>query len=89
MHDFKSDFYGYDMQAVILGYIRPELDYTSKGSPFALSAGTMLLISLRAEALIEDINMDKRVALNSLSREAYMKFGVDPKPSATEERAPF
>ncbi len=32
MHDFKSDFYGYDMQVVILGYIRPELDYTSKGS---------------------------------------------------------
>ena len=32
MHDFKSDFYGHDMQAVVLGYIRPELDYTSKGS---------------------------------------------------------
>lgn len=31
MHDFKSDFYGHDMQAVVLGYIRPELDYTSKG----------------------------------------------------------
>jgi riboflavin kinase len=36
MHDFKSDFYGYDMQAVILGYIRPELDYTSKGSCITL-----------------------------------------------------
>ena len=34
MHDFESDFYGHDMQAVILGYIRPELDYTSKGSSF-------------------------------------------------------
>ena len=87
MHDFKSDFYGYDMQAVILGYIRPELDYTSKGPSFAFSARTMLLTSHRAEALIEDINTDKRVALNSLSREAYMKFGVDPNPSATEERA--
>ncbi|KAI9466789.1 riboflavin kinase [Lactarius psammicola] len=62
MHEFKSDFYGYDMQAVVLGYIRPELDYTSR------------------EALIEDINTDKRVALKSLSREAYMKFGVDPNP---------
>jgi riboflavin kinase len=88
MHDFKSDFYGHDMQAVILGYIRPELDYTSKGSSFALLARTMLLLtSHRAEALIEDINTDKRVALNSLSREAYMRFGVDPNPSATEERA--
>jgi riboflavin kinase len=38
MHDFKSDFYGHDMQAVVLGYIRPELDYTSKGSSFALLA---------------------------------------------------
>jgi riboflavin kinase len=36
MHDFKFDFYGHDMQAVILGYIRPELDYTSKGSSLAL-----------------------------------------------------
>lgn len=31
MHEFKSDFYGHDMQAVVLGYIRPELDYTSRG----------------------------------------------------------
>ena len=31
-----------------------------------------------SEALIDDINTDKRVALKSLSREAYMKFGVDP-----------
>jgi riboflavin kinase len=87
MHDFKSDFYGHDMQAVILGYIRPELDYTSKGSTFALLLKTILLTFHRAEALIEDINTDKRVALNSLSRESYMKFGVDPNPSATGERA--
>ncbi|KAH9963143.1 riboflavin kinase [Russula dissimulans] len=63
MHNFESDFYGQDMQAVVLGYIRPELDYTSR------------------EALIEDIDTDKRVALRSLSREAYRKFGVDPNPS--------
>ncbi|KAI9428683.1 riboflavin kinase [Lactarius indigo] len=31
MYEFKSDFYGHDMQAVVLGYIRPELDYTSRG----------------------------------------------------------
>ena len=34
MHDFKADFYGRDMQAVVLGYIRPELDYTSRGQRF-------------------------------------------------------
>jgi len=34
-----------------------------------------------SEALIDDINTDKHVALRSLSREAYRKFGVDPNPS--------
>lgn len=32
MHEFRSDFYGHPMKVVILGYIRPELDYTSRGS---------------------------------------------------------
>jgi riboflavin kinase len=32
MHEFQSDFYGHDMIAVVLGYIRPELDYTSRGN---------------------------------------------------------
>jgi hypothetical protein len=31
MHDFKTDFYGFEMRALVLGYIRPELDYTSRG----------------------------------------------------------
>lgn len=31
MHDFKTDFYGHDMKAIVLGYIRPELDYTTRG----------------------------------------------------------
>lgn len=31
MHEFKSDFYGHNMRAIVLGYIRPELDYTSRG----------------------------------------------------------
>ncbi|KAG5343025.1 Riboflavin kinase [Termitomyces sp. T112] len=56
MHDFQSDFYDLEMRAVVLGYIRPELDYTSR------------------EALIDDINTDKRVALNSLDRPAYQAF---------------
>ncbi|KAJ6599308.1 riboflavin kinase [Mycena vulgaris] len=60
MHEFRSDFYGYDMNALVLGYIRPELDYTSR------------------DALIEDIEVDKRVALNSLSRPQYTKYMKDP-----------
>ncbi|KDN37788.1 hypothetical protein RSAG8_09943, partial [Rhizoctonia solani AG-8 WAC10335] len=53
MHDYKEDFYGTEMSVVVLGYIRPELDYISR------------------EALIEDIETDKRVALRSMNRPAY------------------
>ena len=31
MHAFPSDFYGHEMRAIVLGYIRPELDYISRG----------------------------------------------------------
>ena len=31
MHPFKHDFYGHEMSVLVLGYIRPELDYVSKG----------------------------------------------------------
>ena len=31
MHNFKSDFYGHEMKVIVLGYIRPELDYISRG----------------------------------------------------------
>ncbi|KIY45841.1 Flavokinase-domain-containing protein [Fistulina hepatica ATCC 64428] len=30
IHEFSSDFYGYELRAIVLGYIRPELDYTSR-----------------------------------------------------------
>lgn len=60
MYPFKRDFYGHHMKVLVLGYIRPELDYISK------------------EALIEDIEMDKRVALNCLARPAYEKYRNDP-----------
>ncbi|KAF9652100.1 riboflavin kinase [Thelephora ganbajun] len=30
MHPFNADFYGHEMRAIVLGYIRPELDYTSR-----------------------------------------------------------
>lgn len=34
MHKFKHEFYGAKLRLVILGYIRPELDYISKGKYF-------------------------------------------------------
>lgn len=60
MHAFQNDFYGHEMKAIILGYIRPELDYISR------------------EALIEDIEVDKQVALNCLQRPAYQRYVNDP-----------
>ncbi|KAE9406164.1 riboflavin kinase [Gymnopus androsaceus JB14] len=59
LHSFASDFYGYQMKALVLGYIRPELDYTTR------------------EGLIQDINTDKRVALNCLDRPGYSVFAGD------------
>ena len=32
MHSFTTDFYGSHMNLIILGFIRPELDYVSKES---------------------------------------------------------
>ncbi|KAG6886083.1 hypothetical protein C0993_004073 [Termitomyces sp. T159_Od127] len=72
MHDFQSDFYGLEMRAVVLGYIRPELDYISRGALCLVSL--TLLLNVLEEALIDDINTDKRVALNSLNRPAYQAF---------------
>ena len=60
MHDYTSDFYGHEMRVLLLGYIRPELDYTSR------------------EALIDDIETDKKVALASLARPAYVRYIKDP-----------
>ncbi|KAG6331033.1 hypothetical protein ID866_8054 [Astraeus odoratus] len=60
MHDFPGDFYGCNMKAQVLGYIRPELDYTTR------------------EALIDDIETDKKVALASLARSGYETYISDP-----------
>ncbi|KAF8803851.1 riboflavin kinase [Phlegmacium glaucopus] len=60
LHNFQSDFYGFEMRALVLGYIRPELDYISR------------------EALIEDIEIDKQVALNCLQRPEYQKYTKEP-----------
>ncbi|KDQ07577.1 hypothetical protein BOTBODRAFT_38662 [Botryobasidium botryosum FD-172 SS1] len=58
IHEYPSDFYHHYMDVVVLGYIRPELDYTSRD----------------LEALIQDIDTDKRVTLASLDRPAYRVF---------------
>jgi riboflavin kinase len=76
MHEYRADFYGHEMRAVVLGYIRPELDYTSRGNWFVLSAVTWAN-HLAKDALIKDIETDKRVGLRSLDRGAYRVFAND------------
>ena len=45
MYPFNADFYGHDMKAVVLGYIRPEFDYTSRGTHHFSSGLPSFLIS--------------------------------------------
>lgn len=33
MHPFPTDFYGHTISVIVLGYIRPELNFISKGTP--------------------------------------------------------
>lgn len=81
MHEFDKDFYGYEMRAIVLGYIRPELDYTSRGAappPMLFRhAFNSLPPPHLAEALIDDIEFDKMVALNCLKRPDYSKYAED------------
>ncbi|KAG8218837.1 riboflavin kinase, partial [Butyriboletus roseoflavus] len=65
MHTFNADFYGCKLKALVLGYIRPELDYISRGKELL-------------EALIDDIETDKRVSCNSLARPGYAEYASDP-----------
>ena len=75
MHEFNSDFYGCKLKALVLGYIRPELDYISRGKSI-IHTERFPKINAREllEALIDDIETDKRVALNSLARPGYKKY---------------
>ncbi len=66
INQFDNDFYGEELRIVILGYIRPELNYTTKG----IKRSKELTIHL-LEALIEDIQTDIKVAIESLKRPAY------------------
>ncbi|KAG9032619.1 riboflavin kinase [Serendipita sp. 407] len=76
IHQYAADFYGHTMSVVVLGYIRPELDYTSKGGNHVYVWGRKA--NLTTEALIEDIQTDIKVALNSLKRDAYQRYETDP-----------
>ncbi|KAJ3372346.1 riboflavin kinase [Kappamyces sp. JEL0680] len=65
IHQFDSDFYGQELRVAVLGWIRPELNYTTLGKAAAL---------IGPEALIEDINTDIKVAHESLKRPGYQQY---------------
>lgn len=80
MHDFQQDFYQHQAKVVVLGYIRPELDYTSRGRTLLFLETDLRLsffIGPPTEALIDDIEIDKRVAIRSMNRPAYAKYALD------------
>ena len=66
MKHYENDFYDKEMRVVVLGYIRPESNYVSKG--------TLRLMQLTIESLIEDIKKDIRVASESLKRVDYSAY---------------
>lgn len=77
MHEYQSDFYGHELRVVVLGYIRPELDYTSRGGCKVASVASNANHTCFKDALINDIETDKRVGLNSVDRPAYRMFAQD------------
>ncbi|GAA6064582.1 hypothetical protein JCM10212_006466 [Sporobolomyces blumeae] len=64
LHEYPSDFYGKELRVVMLGFVRPEYNYSSM------------------DALIKDIDTDKRVALASVADDAtrpnYATYKDDP-----------
>ena len=79
MHNYKNDFYGKEMRVLVLGYIRPELDYTSRGmsSLDLIYTVHFSIVNNVIEALIADIETDKKVAIRSLDRPAYARYAKD------------
>lgn len=75
IHQFDQDFYDQELRVLVLGYIRPELNYTTVGMLLLMTALSFLCltfgISTMTEALIQDIQTDIRVAQESLKRPAY------------------
>lgn len=66
------------MSVLVLGYVRPELDYVSKGKLSHALTCVRTEADHVAEALICDINTDVKVALRSLARPEWAKYATHP-----------
>lgn len=70
LHKFGGPFYGALVKFNILGYIRPELDYTTKGEFFQ----KLSISQLTKDALIKDIEIDTETAKKALSMRGYVQY---------------
>lgn len=81
LHEYPRDFYGQHLKVIVLGFVRPEYNYSSLGrSPRSVwSVGSLLKVVITiAEALIDDIETDKKCAFTSLDRPAYQTYQSSP-----------
>ncbi|KAI5807333.1 hypothetical protein DFH27DRAFT_545763 [Peziza echinospora] len=67
MHTFPTDFYGVQMRLVILGYIRPELDYVSKEA---------LIQDIKTDIEIARVSLE-REAYRRFKDEEWVRSGTE------------
>jgi FAD synthase len=73
IHKFEHDFYGESLKVIVLGYLRPELNFPSLGS-----ACVSLSASHDPEALIAAIHGDIQQAKDGLSTADAQVYKSDP-----------
>lgn len=74
IHNFSQLFYGTNIELIVLGFIRPELDYTTKG--MFHSSLCKKSSDKNLEALIDDIHLDINTAKEILHRPNYAQHKI-------------
>lgn len=74
VHQFPKDFYGATVCFNVLGYIRPELNYTTKGMLHFFVLHACGLLTAYTEALIKDIQTDIEIGVQTLNTPQYQKY---------------
>ncbi len=67
LHSFEHDFYGAQLNLLILGFIRPEYDYVSRDA---------LIEDIRIDITVTERSLE-REAYKKLANDPYLK--TDPK----------
>ncbi len=85
MHQYAEDFYGEELRVVLLGYTRPECDFSSLGASQTCTTAhahapphthhrTRANSQLMADALIEAINEDIAWTSRTLDRPEHTAY---------------